>query len=202
MARDMERKQLWGVWDAMIRRCEGRVSPAVAKNYRGRGIWVCQRWRDSFSVFLADMGPRPPGHEIDRIDNDGNYEPGNCRWATPSQNRSNTRRNHLIDINGRRNTITGWSNETGVQVQTIRDRLRRGVEPTSLVALKDPAMERGQALVSAWGRSQTLAAWCKELGLRRRAVYLRLDRGWEPERAFARPVRFRAAKNSNRGAVA
>lgn len=79
-------------WDAMIQRCRN----PLGKNYHhygGRGITVCERWLSSFENFYADMGPKPtPKHSIDRINNDGNYEPGNCRWATQSEQNFNKRR--------------------------------------------------------------------------------------------------------------
>jgi hypothetical protein len=79
------------VWSNMIYRCE---TPKAANFhlYGGRGISVCAKWRHSFDAFFDDMGPRPtPSHSIDRIDNDGNYEPGNCRWATKKEQRANQR---------------------------------------------------------------------------------------------------------------
>lgn len=79
-------------WDAMIQRCRNPLGKKY-HHYGGRGITVCERWLNSFDDFYADMGPKPtPKHSIDRIDNDGNYEPGNCRWATQSEQNFNTRR--------------------------------------------------------------------------------------------------------------
>lgn len=77
------------VWQAMKKRCDG-VDKRKIKSYHERGIRVCDRWLNSFSNFIADMGRRPSNNlSIDRINNDGNYEPSNCRWATPQQQQQN-----------------------------------------------------------------------------------------------------------------
>ena len=84
--------QTYSSWQSMKHRCQNKTATRF-KNYGGRGIRVCKRWLNSFENFLADMGKRPAGTTLDRYpDNDGNYEPGNCRWATPKQQARNRRR--------------------------------------------------------------------------------------------------------------
>lgn len=94
---------LYMSWADMVARCTRTTHPRYA-DYGGRGITVCERWRD-FANFYADMGDRPPGLTLDRIDNDGNYEPGNCRWADLSTQMKNRRPSAYAG--SRRDPVTG-----------------------------------------------------------------------------------------------
>lgn len=96
-------------WMSMRQRCLNPNTPAYS-SYGGRGITICQRW-DSFKNFLADMGPRPDGLELDRIDVNGNYEPANCRWATPLQQGRNQRKTRFAAINGITKPLTEWAEQ-------------------------------------------------------------------------------------------
>ncbi len=114
------------IWIKMIERCEQPRATGY-RHYGGRGIRVCERWRESFTNFLADMGPRPtPKHSIDRIDVNGHYEPGNVRWATQREQMNNTRSNRVLDWNGEQLTMTQWAERMNLRPGTLGFRIRSG----------------------------------------------------------------------------
>lgn len=116
----------YSVWCGMIARTENAKCTRFC-NHGGRGIRICERWRSNFSNFYEDMGPRPsPHYSIDRIDNNGNYEPGNCRWATATQQARNTRRNRFLTFNGQTRCVSEWSNIIGVSPDALLMRLKNG----------------------------------------------------------------------------
>src|SRR3990167_7252846 len=119
------RKRLeFGVWAAMRRRCN---NPNVKDypDYGGRGITVCERWA-KFINFWNDMGPCPEGLELDRKDNDGNYEPGNCHWAPRSVQAKNKRNNRLLTAHGQTKILADWARELNMTHGAIHYRLRTG----------------------------------------------------------------------------
>lgn len=111
-------------WKSMIGRCCNPKNPKYP-DYGGRGIRVCDCWRESFQAFFDDMGRRPSGHTLDRIDNDGNYEPSNCRWAVLAEQANNKRTNHFLEYDGKRMSIADWSRHVGIPKAVINDRINR-----------------------------------------------------------------------------
>lgn len=109
---------LYSVWQGMKGRCFTPTNPHYF-NYGGRGITVCERWKNSFQNFIDDMGPRPQGTTIDRINNDGNYEPGNCRWATKSQQQRNQRNTRKIVIEGVEYIAAELAEKYGFKTDTL-----------------------------------------------------------------------------------
>jgi hypothetical protein len=110
-------------WCNMIRRCTNPNDHAYDR-YGGRGIKVHKRWRNSFTNFLKDMGKKPtPKHMLDRINNNGNYEPGNCRWATRCQQFNNRQSNLKITYNGKTKTLAQWCRKLGLPYKRTYQRL-------------------------------------------------------------------------------
>jgi hypothetical protein len=102
-------------------------------SYTDRGITVCDRWMNSFEAFLVDMGECPPGMTLDRKDNDGNYEPGNCRWATRPQQMANTRVTHKVVIDGEVLSLKAACKRTGIIYATAMSRVKRGLSPEQAI---------------------------------------------------------------------
>lgn len=128
--RDVERV----AWNSMRQRCLHPNHHAFA-SYGGRGITICDRWRDSFQAFRDDMGPRPsPLHSLDRIDNDGPYSPENCRWATAQEQQHNTRTAHKITAFGETLPLRVWGQRAVVSRRTIARRIEEGMSAEEAIS--------------------------------------------------------------------
>ncbi len=116
--------KIYRIWIQMIQRC---TNPNVKnyKNYGGRGIKVCERWRQ-FENFLQDMGEKPSGLSVDRIDNNGDYCKENCKWSTRKEQNRNTRQNRLITINGITKPLAEWCEIYNLNYKTVCTRIYRG----------------------------------------------------------------------------
>lgn len=114
-------------WKDMKKRCYGNGHKGNRKWYKDKGIIVCERWKNSFIRFLEDVGYAPgPNYSIDRINNDGNYEPGNVRWATPKEQVRNSSRVRWVEVDGERKILDDWCEEKGIDHSLFLIRLSRG----------------------------------------------------------------------------
>lgn len=138
----MSRQKEFRVWLAMLDRCMNPDNRGYFR-YGGRGIAVCERWK-TYEHFLADMGPLPTGYEIDRIDNDGNYEPDNCQWSTDKQQSRNRSNNRMLTFGGETMCVASWAERIGIRPSHLHSRLTLGwsIEKT----LTQPVRQR------RWGR--------------------------------------------------
>lgn len=127
----MAKRREYSTWANMKDRCFNPNS-AQYEDYGGRGITVCDRWASSFEAFFEDMGRKPHGMSIDRIDNNRGYEPGNCRWAAPVEQANNKRTTWMATIGGRTMPVSEWARQAGVSYSLLADRLRKGVPEKDL----------------------------------------------------------------------
>lgn len=109
------------IWQAMLNRCRNK-NLYQFNNWGGRGIKVCERWL-SFDNFFRDMGCPPNGYSIDRINNDGNYEPDNCKWSSKKEQARNTSKNRIIEFNGEAKLLVDWADQLGIDQASLRERL-------------------------------------------------------------------------------
>lgn len=183
-------------WQSMWYRCCNDKCPSYHR-YGGRGIRVCERWRDFFA-FMEDMGRRPSAeHSLDRIDVNGDYCPENCRWATRDIQGNNRSTNVKVTINGKTQTKIQWLRELGFGETTIiRWRRRTGSWEAAFAAASAYrnseawAKQRPEA-VTAFGKSLLPAHWATEpeCAVDVGTLYFRLSAGWSPEEALSTPAR-------------
>jgi hypothetical protein len=137
-AHGMSKSALYRIWINMLQRCYNPAADAYP-NYGARGIYVCDRWRNSFRAFFDDKSPRPPGTSLERIDNDGPYSPENCRWEIRANQMRNKRSNRLLTFNGKTLTLVEWAERIGITGEAVAARLKAGWSIE--VALTKPASD-------------------------------------------------------------
>jgi hypothetical protein len=173
-------------WKAMIQRCHNPRNPSY-KNYGGRGIAVCARWRKSFERFYADMGDPPTRrHTLERINNDAGYKPSNCEWATKHTQSRNRRTNRFLTLNGRTQCVVDWARELGITPGALSDRIDGGWDVARALTAGNT---KAAKLYTAQNRTMTIEDWSASTGISVDAIYQRLRRGWTIERAVSVPAR-------------
>lgn len=185
-------------WQEMKRRCLAAHRPKFDM-YGGRGIAVCARWLDSFEDFLADMGPRPSTrHSLERKNNDGDYTPDNCKWATRKEQIENRRCSRKLTVGSRTLSLDAWSKETGTSYSTIHSRLKRGWPPEE--ALRPRTLRlRGVKELTFSGRTLSVADWAKVLGFPKTKIYKRLAAGWSVEETLSHTPKTRRRRDLKSG---
>lgn len=176
------------IWAEMRQRCHNMQHWAW-RWYGAKGIKVCERWDDP-ACFLDDMGPRPTNsHTIDRIDPNGNYEPGNCRWATMKEQGRNKRGTKKIDGI----TIGEIAEALGMSYCGVYYRIVRGWTPEEISSRPKitDGTRKSNRLLTIGGETKMLSEWAREAGLKFQTVHSRLKNGWSPEDAI-RPGLHRA----------
>lgn len=123
-AKRSARSRTWYIWRDMIKRCHNTAAKDYPR-YGGRGVHVCDSWKASFDAFLADMGERPDGRTIDRIDGSRGYEPGNCRWASDAEQRRNKSTVRYVGFRGEQVAIQDLAHRFGIPYDTLWQRLKR-----------------------------------------------------------------------------
>lgn len=152
-------------------------------DYGGRGISVCARWRESFENFLADMGERPPRMTLKRENNDGDYAPNNCRWASMQEQNRNKRNSRLVTANGQTMTAAEWGETSGPSRRVIMGRIRLGWRDHEIINTPvRPRKPSGSIMPPG------AAAACRKAAINMHTVQDRIRRGWNYREALHTPV--------------
>lgn len=190
------------VWGGIKARCYNENHEHYA-NYGGRGIKMCPEWKDDFEQFYKDMGKCPEDKtSIDRIDNDGDYEPNNCRWATQMEQNHNTRMNVWLEHDGKRMVFNEWMRELRVSESFINDRLRKGISFSEVVRQAKEFREKvkeGDNGRTRWieydGKKMKLQDWVEELKIPRTTLIAWLNKDIPMEEIVQRARQRRVLKH-------
>lgn len=191
-ARDSGKTDEYRIWTAMKARCR---NPGHAR-YGGRGISVCERWQ-TFENFLEDMGPRPPRMSIERKDNNGDYTPENCKWATQTEQARNTCQNVNLTFKGETLCVTEWAERTGLNRDMIQGRLRKGWSIERTLTEHSGAWLRNNPhtrFITLDGQTKSLAEWAELTGLGATTITFRLKSGWSTGKALTTPAQIHRRK--------
>ena len=165
----------YNTWRCIKYRCTNPNSSHYAR-YGGRGISICPEWASDFSRFIHDVGDPPSAmHTLDRIDNNGNYEPSNVRWATRKEQANNRSTNVYYEKDGLRMNMTEWAEYLGVPLTVLASRFRRGL-PVSEVLRPRINSKRGE-YVEYNGKKMTLREWAAETGIKYQTLWYRNSKG-------------------------
>lgn len=156
----------YATWKGIKQRCYNKRNPGY-RHYGGRGVRMCERWLHSFRNFTDDMGPKPEGATIERVNNNGHYEPGNCRWIPLKDQPRNRNYCVQVTIGGITKIAADWAREYGVDADLVRRRIRKGIDPILALSRgvvrvpKDaiPRNQRQQKLVRVTGMTQQMPLW-------------------------------------------
>lgn len=186
------KNRLYLIYKKMINRCTDEKTPCY-KNYGGRGITVCDEWKNDYLAFKewALSHGYSDDLSIDRIDVNGNYEPDNCRWADDFIQNNNTRRNVNITFNGETHSLSVWGRikPNGLGYDTLRSRLRDGwsIEKAFTTPKITNKPDNKGKHITINGETHNVTWWCKKTGIDKCTFYRRIERGWSIERAATEP---------------
>ncbi len=184
-------------WQSMINRCRNPNVPGY-RDYGARDICVCARWLECFENFHADMGDKPENMTLERIDNDGDYCPENCRWATQSEQNRNRRKTIRVEWQGRKVSLAQLCEEMGLDYDRAFTRYSKGKPLEQVLSPQKLNLECFRddlVLVTYKGTTKTLGEWGRTFGIRRATLTYRMEQGWSLDRVFASPE-IRRKRNS------
>lgn len=183
------------IWQGIKKRCLNKKCIAYA-DYGGRGIVICEEWKDDFISFLNHVGKRPSKmHSIDRIDNEGNYEPGNVRWATDREQASNTRSSKMVTYRGQTLPLIQWVEKLGVSYGRVLSRMQTG---WSVSDAFEVGIGERKKVIEFGGESLTPNEWEKRTGILAGTINERIRRGWSVSDALTKvPMNTGKARQGN-----